>query len=168
LVASAILLLFTAVAALSISMALIAGERRAAIQQRDRATAFANEAQIQRSLAEQHARLARQAVDEMYTEVAEKWLRGRARLEPLQREFLEKALRCYEQFAQAKTDDPRVRMTIAKSLERVGEIRSGLGLLQEAEDAYRRALEIDEDLAASSPAAKEPQLSAANVAIRLG
>jgi tetratricopeptide (TPR) repeat protein len=167
-VASAILLLVMAVAALSISMALIARERRAVIQQRDRANAFANETRIQRGLAEQQARLARQAVDEMYSEVAEKWLRGRARLEPLQREFLEKALRYYEQFAQVKTDDPQVRMTIARSLRRVGDIRSGLGLPKEAEDAYRRALAIDHDLAAGSPAAKEPQLDAANDAIRLG
>jgi serine/threonine protein kinase/tetratricopeptide (TPR) repeat protein len=167
-VVSAILLLVMAVAALSISMALVARERRGTIQQRDRANDLADEARIQRGLAEEQARLARQAVDEMYTEVAERWLAGQARLEPLQREFLEKALRFYEKFAQAKTDDPQVRMMIAKSLWRAGDIRSRLGLHKEAEDAYRRALAIDHDLAATSPAATEPRLNAANDAISLG
>ena len=59
----------------------------------------------QRALAEQNARLARQAVDEMFTQVAEKWLADQPKLEPVQREFLEKALHYYEEFS--RQDDPR-------------------------------------------------------------
>ena len=51
---------------------------------------------------------ARQAVDEMYTQVAEKWLKT-ADVDQVQREFLEKALAFYEQFAAETGPDPRVR-----------------------------------------------------------
>ena len=71
-VASAAALLVTAGVALAVCAVLIGRER--------------DEARLQRQQA-------RQAVDDMYTEVAEKWLEDR--LDPLQREFLEKALAYY-------------------------------------------------------------------------
>ena len=53
----------------------------------------------QKARAEANFRLARAAVDDMYTQVAEKWLAQEPQMEPLQREFLLKALRFYERFA---------------------------------------------------------------------
>src|SRR5262249_22332026 len=50
----------------------------------------------ERDRAEQHAREARQAVDDMYTRLAEKWIAEEPRLEEVQREFLEKALHFYQ------------------------------------------------------------------------
>src|SRR5262249_26434237 len=51
-----------------------------------------------RAEADRSGVLARHAVDEMYTEVAEKWLATQPYLEPLQRDFLLKALAFYEEF----------------------------------------------------------------------
>ena len=51
------------------------------------------EAVAQRELAHGNLRKARQAVDDMYTQVAEKWLANQPQMEPVQREFLEKAVR---------------------------------------------------------------------------
>ena len=78
--------------ALAIGSTLLARKQLEVSQQRDRAHVLAQEANTQRELAEQHSRLARRAVDDMFTRVAQKWLAGRSQLEPVQREFLEKAL----------------------------------------------------------------------------
>ena len=78
---------------------------RAEARQRLLAQASAAEAQAQRRKAEDGSKLARQAVDEMYTEVAQKWLATQGTLTTLQREFLEKALSFYERFAAEQADD---------------------------------------------------------------
>src|SRR6202012_2484718 len=75
-VAASVALLVTAAAALGVSSVLVRRER--------------NEARLQRQIA-------RTAVDEMYTEVAEKWLEDN--LDSVQREFLQKGLAYYETFA---------------------------------------------------------------------
>ena len=67
--------------------------------------------------------LARQAVDEMYTQVAEKWLSEQSALTTLQREFLEKALAFYQQFAAVESSDPQVRHEAIRASYRVGVIR---------------------------------------------
>ncbi len=46
---------------------------------------------------------ARQAVDDMYTDVAAQWLEQQAALEPLQRRFLQKAVDYYQRFAGQET-----------------------------------------------------------------
>ena len=60
-------MLILAVVGLAVGAALLARKQVEVVQQRDRA---------------------RKAVDEMYTEVAQKWLSQQPQLEPLQREFL--------------------------------------------------------------------------------
>ena len=64
---------------------------------------------------------ARQAVDEMYTQVAEKWLAHQPQMEPMQREFLKKALSFYRQFAERSSPVPAVRFETARAYSRVGE-----------------------------------------------
>src|SRR5262249_31690239 len=64
----------------------------------------ADEAVRQRNDADAQRRLARQAVDEVYTAVAEEFLAHQPRLQPLQRQFLLRALQFYEQYAQEKGD----------------------------------------------------------------
>ena len=68
--------------------------------------------------------VARKAVDEMYTQVAEKWLAQQPKLTQVQREFLEKALAFYEQFA--TETDPLVQREAVQAARRVGIIRSVL------------------------------------------
>ena len=95
--------------------------------------------------------LARKAVDEMYTEAAQKWLAGEGRLTPLQREFLEKALAFYQEFAAQKGDDPSVQAELAEAALRVGDIRSTLGRYEQAVASYEQARGVLRRLATAEP-----------------
>jgi serine/threonine protein kinase len=80
-----------------------------------------------RGEAETNLRAARQAVDDMYTQVAEKWLAQQPQLESLQREFLQKALRFYMDVAEPSSNDPAIRLEAVRALRRVAEIQYHLG-----------------------------------------
>ena len=95
--------------------------------------------------------LARKAVDEMYTEAAEKWLATDGRLTALQREFLEKALAFYQEFAAQKGDDAAVQAELARAELRVGDIRSTLGRHAQAVASYEQARGVLTRLAATAP-----------------
>ncbi len=137
------LLLAVIATGLAIGSTLLARKQIEVSRQRDRANELAGIADAQRDRAEQNARLARRAVDEMFTQVAERWLADQPRLEPVQREFLEKALRFYTEFSSQKEADPAARQSVADAWRRVGEIRLKLGMIRPAEDALRRAVAID-------------------------
>jgi serine/threonine protein kinase/tetratricopeptide (TPR) repeat protein len=135
--------------AASIAMAFraVAAERRTA----------AALGKVREGLAEadlQRAR-ARRAVDDMYTQVAEKWLSRDGALTPLQRQFLEKALAFYEDFARERADDPEARAEEARAAARVGQIRDRLGLTAEAMRSHRQALDAWRLLAAEFPGRPE-------------
>ncbi len=98
------------------------------------------QASRERAKAEASADKARQAVDDMYTQVAEKWLAHQPQMEPVQREFLEKALAFYIDFAKASGDDPSVRFETARAHRRIAEIHHRLGRPAEAEDAFTIAI----------------------------
>ena len=162
------ILLAVVATALAISSALLARKQLEVSRQRDRANALAQEANTQRELADQHARLARRAVDDMFTRLAQKWLADRSQLEPVQREFLEKALQYYEEFSRLKGQDPAVRENLAGALYNVGAIRLRLGMVKPAEEAYRRSLAIWRELADLSPANAEMCYWVAETADSLG
>jgi serine/threonine-protein kinase len=94
---------------------------------------------------------AREAVDQMYTQVAQKWLSREEGLTPLQRDFLEKALAFYDEFARERAGDPEARVEAARAAARVGEIRSELGQSAGALESHLRALGIFRLLAAEFP-----------------
>ena len=145
-VASAAALLVTATVALAISTVLIRRERNEALLQR-------NEARAQR-------KVSRSVVDDMYTQVAEKWLEDR--LDPVQREFLEKALSHYETFAAQDADDPAIRLEPRPRLPpEVGDILHKLGRNPEAERAYRRAIDALDALPAGAHAGSDARQGAA-------
>ena len=87
----------------------------------------------------------------MYTQVAEKWLAQQPKLTPLQREFLEKALAFYQQFAAERDTDPRARLDAVLARNRVAAIHEALGETDRAAASYRQALEELEDLSALRP-----------------
>jgi serine/threonine protein kinase/tetratricopeptide (TPR) repeat protein len=105
----------------------------------------------QRDEARTQRELARQAVDSMYTEVAEEWLAQQSHLQEVQRRFLLEALHYYEAFAQEPSTDPALRLHAASAYRRVGEIQFRLGEPARAEDAYARAVGIQAELAAAFP-----------------
>jgi serine/threonine protein kinase len=94
---------------------------------------------------------ARRAVDEMYTEVAQQWLSQQPQLEPLQREFLLKALAFYQDFARDLSADPAARAACALAEMRAGQIQLRLGDTDSAQSASRRAVRLQGALAADFP-----------------
>jgi tetratricopeptide (TPR) repeat protein/tRNA A-37 threonylcarbamoyl transferase component Bud32 len=100
----------------------------------------------QRARAEENARIARGAVDDMYTQVAEKWLAQEPRLEDVQREFLEKALRFYEREAQSEDPSAEVRREVGKAARRAADIQARLGDSATADASFHRAVSVLESI----------------------
>jgi tetratricopeptide (TPR) repeat protein len=126
-------------AALLVGTAVSISQAVRATQAESLATARLKEATEARAGAEANSQKARRAVDDMYTQVAEKWLAHQPQMEPLQREFLEKALQFYTGFANETSNDPTVRMETARAFRRIGEIQHRLGLPDPAELAFCQA-----------------------------
>jgi tetratricopeptide (TPR) repeat protein len=110
----------------------------------------------ERDAAEEERRWARQAVEDMYTQVAEQWLARQARLQPLQRDFLQKALRYYQRSSEGPGSGPGQRLEAAQAYRRVGDIQARLGAYRAAEQAYRQALAALREPAAALPGDPEP------------
>jgi tetratricopeptide (TPR) repeat protein len=85
---------------------------------------------------------ARRAVDDMYTRFAKKWLSQQPRLEPVQREFLLKALAFYEESTRQQDPSPDDQQQAARSHILVGDIQQRLGKPTEAEAAYRAGIDL--------------------------
>jgi tetratricopeptide (TPR) repeat protein len=111
---------------------------------------------------------ARQAVDDMYTQVAERWLSQQPQMQPLQREFLEKALQFYTEAAQQTSRDPAVRFETAKAFRRVGEIQHRLGEPGLAENAHRQAVDRLQALVDEVPGNANYRAELADALHRLG
>jgi tetratricopeptide (TPR) repeat protein len=149
-----------------VALALVAGTA-VSTWQAIRAANAERRASADRSRAERRSEQARHAVDEMYTEVAEKWLKDQPALTTLQREFLEKALAFYEQLAAEEGSSPQVRSENARAWQRVGAIRQALGRHAEAEAAFRRAIALGSDLARRYPDQVDALLGLAETRIKL-
>jgi len=141
--------------------------REAEATQRQIAQAQRTEAEKMRNQAEANFRQARRAVDDMYTQFAEKWLVNQAQLQPIQREFLQKALRFYAEFAQQASTDQAIRLETAQAYRRVANIHYQLGDAVQAERANRQALERLEKLANEFPKVPEYRKTLADVLAEL-
>jgi tetratricopeptide (TPR) repeat protein/tRNA A-37 threonylcarbamoyl transferase component Bud32 len=99
-----------------------------------------------RARAEARTAFAREAAEDMYTQVAEKWLADQPHMTEVQRQFLRKALHIFQVLARERSDDPAVQMETGKAASRVGGIHEKLGDLKLAVAAYRQAIELLEPL----------------------
>jgi tetratricopeptide (TPR) repeat protein len=129
---SVALLLLMAIGGLAASNVFIMHERNqkdGALKARETALAAA----------EANLLLARQAVDEMYTRVAED-IAGQPHMQLFQRDILEKALRFYQQFARRKSGDDAIQRETAAALLRVGSIQHRLGRFHQARQACDEAI----------------------------
>ncbi len=115
------------------------------------------EANSARKIAESNFNLARQAVDDMYVQIAEKWLADEPQMEPLQREFLLKAVAFFERYVEQEGNSPSAQIEVARALRRSGEVHFRLGDLPRAESAYQAAIDRlkNYDQLASSIEARE-------------
>jgi serine/threonine protein kinase/Flp pilus assembly protein TadD len=98
---------------------------------------------------------ARRAVDKMYTQVAERLLEDEPQQTKLQREFLEEALRFYQQLARDVDDDPASQFDVAVAYRRMGTLHDKLGKWKEAEQDYGRAIAMLEQFVEQIPARAE-------------
>jgi tetratricopeptide (TPR) repeat protein len=135
-VMTAFLFLLVAVGSLATSTVMIARKQRELEMQRDEA---------------------RQAVDDMYTDVAEQWLGQQAALEPMQQKFLQKALAYYKRFAGEVSRNREVRSRTAVAHRRVAGIEEKLGHYSDAESACRQAMSIFETLLSDAPSVRQYQ-----------
>jgi serine/threonine protein kinase len=110
-----------------------------------------DEADKLRLLAEARFGEAREAVDSMYTQFAKKWLAQQPQMEPVEREFLNKALAFYERLAAESNSDPQVRFETAQAYARVAEIQHNLGETELAEKAYSQAVPLLQGLVDELP-----------------
>jgi serine/threonine protein kinase len=117
----------------------------------------------QRDVAQQKQQLARDAVDEMYSDVAEEWLRSRVGMRTVQKRFLQKALRYYEEFAKEDSTDPGVRKKTALAHFKIGMMESTLGNDRHARESFAQAFALLDRLAADFPDKHEYQLELARV-----
>jgi serine/threonine protein kinase/tetratricopeptide (TPR) repeat protein len=115
-----------------------------------RATAAEHRAVAAQDRAEDHLVLARQAVDELYEQVAARWTNN-LRWAPLPRPFLEKVLPFYQRFAEPR----QVDAAVGRAHRRVGEIQIQLGRSGEAARSLGRAEAIFQALAAVEPESSE-------------
>ncbi|WZO95925.1 protein kinase [Isosphaeraceae bacterium EP7] len=120
----------------------------------------------ERDQAREQRQVARRAVDDMYTDVAEGWLEDH--LDDVQRTFLERALAYYERFADQQASDPTAVQERGRASLRMGDILRKLGRNPEAERAYRRGVDILGRLADDQPDTPEHRHHRAVGLARLG
>ena len=87
----------------------------------------------------------------MYTLVARDWLSKQTKLQPLQRDLLQKALAYYQEFAGEQDADPGIRIAAAWAFYRMGDIERRLGRLVESEHGYRQAIRVLESITEGKP-----------------
>jgi serine/threonine protein kinase len=100
----------------------------------------AAEAHTARNRAEANYATASQAVDDMYVQVAERWLADEPHMEPLQREFLLKALAFFERYVEQEGETPAAQLQVARAQRRCGEVHFRLGEFPQAKQAFQHAI----------------------------
>ncbi len=133
-------------------------ERKRAEEQKKLALDNAAQALASKKLAEQHGKQAqdnfqraREAVDQMLTEIGQNWLADIPFMEPVRSKILEKALTFYEGFLKEKGSDPAVQEDAGRAYLRLADIYQRLGEEKKANDHYLQAIGLFQDLAKQFP-----------------
>lgn len=114
---------------------------------------FAAQRQTKEALvkAKENRAEARRAVDRMYRFAADKLLGNSSNLIDAHREFLQEALEFYQRFANDEGDGDLGRLDQARTLRKIGEIRSKLGDNAGTDEALTQAVQIMERLSSQKP-----------------
>ncbi len=150
-VTTAVLFLLLAVTTLAVSTVLIARQERKAERQRDRAVTAEGDALAQRDRAEINFRRARDAVDQMLTEVSEKALADIPQAEPIGRALLEKAAAFYRDFLAEQAPDRSLLYDSAEAYSRLARVEAELGHPSEAAQAFERQIGLLQGLLKRKP-----------------
>jgi eukaryotic-like serine/threonine-protein kinase len=147
-------LLVTAVVALAVSTILIGNEKR--------------REHVQRKLAEVNFSRAREAVDQMLSEVGDIELAEVPQMEVARKRLLAKALGFYEAFVAERPADPAVQIEYGRAHERLAAIHDLLGDARQAEAAYRRSITLFEGLSRTTAGTDPPAADLARAFAGLG
>jgi serine/threonine protein kinase/Flp pilus assembly protein TadD len=109
------------------------------------------EAKANAERAQQNLDRAYRILDEIYVDTVEKRLPGGKELTAADRQFLANALAFYQEFAEQNSDDPQVRLQMAKAYRRVAGIHEQLGQAERAAAAYQQALTVSKKLDVDFP-----------------
>jgi eukaryotic-like serine/threonine-protein kinase len=95
---------------------------------------------------EEYLGLARNAVDEMLTQVGRNELKNVPQMEDVRKKLLTKARDFYEEFSDETSEDPRLRMQVALAWRRIADVDKIERDVKQAEAGYRRSIEQLESL----------------------
>src|SRR5262249_19123092 len=139
-VTGAAALLLVSVVALAVGLWVVNRERQRTTAERDQRDAALE--------AEGHERKrATPAIEATPSQIIEDWLAQQKELSPKHKQFLEQALRYYEEFAADTGQQEESRAGVAHAYGRVGVIRQRLGLRTDAETAFQRSRDLYAELA---------------------
>ncbi len=147
-------LLVVSVIGLTASTVLILREQERTAAALVRAQLNLHTAEEQRQRAEENFQNARDAVDRMLTEAAEK-LAGVPNMQQVRQALLEDALEFYQGFLEERSDDPGVRYETARAAMRVAFIRTALGQTDHAREAFDQAIGLLEELTTELPGVRK-------------
>ena len=165
LVWSAVTMLLMALAALSVSTAMILRERSEVVRQRDLAReALSRERDALRQAQEQRAKAeaerqravanlkqAQNVVNQYFTLTSESTLLNEPGLQPLRKRLLQEAIPYYEEFARSGSDDPQIQVEQAVTHLRLGQVYFHLKRLDACIAALERGFKLVEKLLEQHP-----------------
>ena len=160
-VAAVMVVAMLAIIGLSVSTLLIS-------RARDRVMIERNLAREQQQRAEANLRLARETLEELSAEFTASPLVTRQRVATMQREFLEKSLRFYEQLAQANEGSPELEEDQANAHLQIATMANALSEYTPWEESSRKAIEIYQRLAEQFPNRPEYRVNLARSHVLLG
>jgi eukaryotic-like serine/threonine-protein kinase len=160
-VAAAAALMVTAVFGLAAGLFFVDRERRETSAERQKTQVALDETVLQRQRT-------REALDEMTSGATSDWLSTQKELLPSQKQFLERALAYYQDFARESADDPAGRALLAKARFRVASMLDKLGRYADAEPSYRAAVADWESLSEAFPSVADYRRDLANSYNNLG
>jgi len=153
--------------AVALTVALAAGLAAALIgfeqarRERDRAERLVEAEAEQRDIAEANYQTARAAVDQMLNHLATD-LADKPRMTQLRRQLLEDALKFHQRFLQQKANDPELRLIVARTYLRMGQIYTWLGQYEKSLQPFGQALAALEELARQQPQLPQYRVEMAN------
>ena len=110
--------------------------------QRDEARQARQDESAQRTIAEDNFQRARAAVDDFFVTISQEQLLEKPGLQPVRRKLLESALHFYLGFLKERSDDPSLKIDVARTYGRVGLIRHELGEIDDALTSFEEARKI--------------------------
>jgi tetratricopeptide (TPR) repeat protein len=94
---------------------------------------------------------ARKAVDQMLTRTADETLSDVPLTQPLRQALLQDALKFYEGFIAQAENDPTLRLEMARTLTKVGDIQRDISRYDDAQHSYQRSIDLLEQLLTTTP-----------------